>query len=182
MITKNQQMEAQERAAKMCAAAGIVLSEYEQDNIEVVDEGLDDLYHTGLQIVTYINTERVCAKEIILFPYQTCPEHMHPVVDEYIGKEETFRCRWGTVYLYTPGEKTVNAHAVPPEGSEQFYTVWNEIILRPGDQYTIHPNTFHWFQSGAQGAIVSEFSTNSMDETDIFTNPFIKRITVIAED
>ena len=29
------------------------------------------------ELCVYVNTERVCAKEMVLFPYQTCPEHMH---------------------------------------------------------------------------------------------------------
>ena len=32
-------------------------------------------------------------------------------------------------------------------------------------------DTLHWFQAGDEGAIVSEFSTRSYDEFDIFTNP-----------
>ena len=38
------------------------------------------------------------------------------------------------------------------------------------------PNTPHWFQAGNEGAIVSEFSTNSHDESDIFTDVRIMRI------
>lgn len=182
MITKIQLKDAQERTAKMCENAGIVLTEFEKQNIEVVDEGLNDLNNTGLQIITYINTERVCAKEIILFPHQTCPEHAHPAVGDYIGKEETFRCRWGIVYLYIPGKNTLNPGAAAPKGTEQYYTVWKEIIMKPGEQYTINPDTFHWFQAGDEGAIISEFSTSSMDETDIFTNPYIQRITIISEE
>ena len=36
-----------------------------------------DLERTGLQLVTYVNTERCCAKEMVLFAGQTCPEHRH---------------------------------------------------------------------------------------------------------
>jgi D-lyxose ketol-isomerase len=43
------------------------------------------------------------------------------------------------------------------------------------------PNTLHWFQGGPQGAIVSEFSTRSRDEFDIFTDPDIRRAPVVAE-
>ena len=182
MLKRSEVKTIQERAAKMFDAAGIVLTPEERANIEVVDEGLGDVYNTGLEIVTYINTSRVCAKEMVLFPKQTCPQHAHPVVGSYIGKEETFRCRWGLVYLYVPGDETPNPKAVPPKGSEQYYTVHHEIVLHPGEQYTIKPNTWHWFQSGEDGAIISEFSTPSMDETDIFTDNRIERITVIEED
>jgi D-lyxose ketol-isomerase len=95
---------------------------------------------------------------------------------------ETFRCRWGTVWLYTEGEPTATPKARVPAGSEKYYTVFREIELNPGDQYTIPPNTLHWFQSGDEGAIVSEFSSTSRDETDIFTDPRIKRIPEIAGD
>ena len=80
-------------------------------NIEVADLGLGELDRTGLQLVTYINTERVCAKEVVLFPRQTCPEHCHPPVFGEPGKEETFRCRWGTVYLYVEGPPASNGES-----------------------------------------------------------------------
>jgi D-lyxose ketol-isomerase len=54
--------------------------------------------------------------------------------------------------------------------------------LQPGEQYTIPPNTLHWFQAGDEGAIVSEFSSPSRDEFDIFTDPRIVRIPRISED
>jgi len=95
------------------------------------------------------------------------------------GKEETFRCRWGQVYLYVPGTPTGRPLARPPRGREHTYTVWHEVVLNPGDQYTLMPDTLHWFQAGDQGAIVSEFSTRSRDESDIFTDPEIQRATVV---
>ena len=52
----------------------------------------------------------------------------------------------------------------------------DEIVLRrPGDQHTIPSGTLHWFQAGDEGAIVSEFSTRSSDETDVSTDPRIVR-------
>jgi D-lyxose ketol-isomerase len=59
--------------------------------------------------------------------------------------------------------------------------VFHELILDPGEQYTIPPNTLHWFQAGDQGAIVSEFSSISRDDIDIFTDPRIRRIPEIAD-
>lgn len=147
--------EARARAAEMLAEAGIVLTPDERVRIEVADFGLGRLDHTGLQLITYVNTERVCAKELVLFPHQICPEHRHPPVAGEPGKEETFRCRTGTVHLHVEGH--------------------DEIVLTPGDQFTIMPDTLHWFQAGDEGAIVSEFSTRSRDETDVFTDPQIVR-------
>jgi D-lyxose ketol-isomerase len=123
--------------------------------MEVADFGLGRLEEVGLQVVVYVNTERVCAKELVLFPGQTCPEHRHPTVDGRPGKEETFRCRRGTVHLHVEGHQ--------------------ELVLQPGDQFTILPNTLHWFQGGPDGAVVSEFSTQSRDELDVFSDPQIVR-------
>ena len=139
----------------MLADAGIVLTESERESIEVADFGLGRLEEIGLQIVVYVNTERVCAKELVLFPGQMCPEHRHPAVGAEAGKEETFRCRRGSVHLHVDGQ--------------------DELVLQPGNQYTIRPDTLHWFRAGDDGAIVSEFSTRSRDEADVFTDPRIVR-------
>jgi D-lyxose ketol-isomerase len=166
----------------MLAQAGIVLTPEEQQNIEVAEFGLGELEKTGLELVVYINTDRYCAKELVLFPRQTCPEHRHPPVAGESGKMETFRCRSGKVWLCVEGDPTPNRKARPPEGSEDYYTVFREIELNPGDQYTIAQDTLHWFQAGDEGAIVSEFSRTSRDESDIFTDPRIERIPKIVED
>jgi D-lyxose ketol-isomerase len=181
MISRRQLKDAQARAIEYLDEACIVLTAEEKGNIEVADFGLGELERTGLEVVVYVNTERCCAKELVLFPRQTCPEHRHPTEGSVLGKEETFRCRWGTVYLYVPGEPTPKPHCKPPAGREAHYTVWHEIALKPGDQYTLMPNTLHWFQSGDEGAVVSEFSTTSTDERDVFTDPEIKRIPEIEE-
>jgi D-lyxose ketol-isomerase len=161
--------------------AGIILRPEERAAIEVADFGLGDLVRTGLQLVVYINTPRYCAKELVVFPRQTCPEHRHPPTDTgNPGKQETLRCRWGTVYLYVEGAPAASPHCRPPAGDEAYYTVWHELLLRPGDQYTIPPDTRHWFQAGDEGAIVSEFSSMSRDEADIFTDPRIRRIPEIV--
>lgn len=181
MLTKEQYNDARIRALKYFESAGIVLTEAEKEGLEVADFGLGDLENTGLELVTYVNTDRCCAKELILFPWQTCPEHRHPPIGNTPGKEETFRCRYGTVYIYVDGQPTKNYIAKPPAGSEDYYTVFHEVILKPGEQYTLPPNTKHWFQAGADGAVVSEFSTKSRDDLDIFTDPNIKREPVIGE-
>jgi D-lyxose ketol-isomerase len=182
MITqeREREREARARARDYLEKAGIVLTPEEAANIEVADMGLGELERTGLQLVVYVNTERVCAKELVLFPRQTCPEHRHPPIGGEPGKEETFRCRWGTVYLYVEGEPIPNPSAKPPAGRESSYSVWHEVVLRPGEQWTIPPDTLHWFQAGEEGAVVSEFSTRSRDEFDIFTDPDIRRLPVVS--
>ena len=80
MISREQFESAQQRAKEYLARAGIVITPAEAANIEVADFGLNELDSTGLELVVYVNTERVCAKELVLFPRQTCPEHYHPPV------------------------------------------------------------------------------------------------------
>ena len=179
MITRAQEQAARARAVEYLRRVYIAITPEEAERIEVADLGLGELEVTGVQILVYVNTERVCAKELILFPRQTNPEHWHPPVGDDPGKEETFRCRWGTLYLYVEGEPTPEAKAMPPRGREQTYTAWHEIVLQPGDQYTLPPNSRHWFQAGPEGAVVSEFSTRSRDELDLFTDPALRRQTVV---
>jgi D-lyxose ketol-isomerase len=181
MISKEKFDQAQQKAREYLSRANIAITTEESTNIEVADFGLNELDSTGLELVVYLNTDRVCSKELVLFPRQTCPEHRHPPVEGGPGKEETFRCRWGEVYIYVPGEPSPDPKAHPPKGRQHTYTVWHEVILHPGEQYTLKPNTLHWFQAGDRGAIVSEFSTRSRDESDIFTDPDIKRAPEVGE-
>lgn len=181
-MKKSEVLKAQARAKEMFRHFGIVLTPEEEQGIEVAGFGLEELEVQGLELITYINTDQYCAKELVLFPGQTCPEHLHPPINGEPGKMETFRCRAGKVYLYVEGEPTKTMEANIPPGSEPYYTVLHEIVLSPGAQYTILPGTLHWFQAGDEGAIVSEFSSTSRDEFDIFTDPRIKRIPDIAED
>ncbi len=181
-MKRSQMMEAQAQAARMLEQLGIVLTSDESQHIEVADFGLNDLHSQGLELITYINTERYCAKELMLFSAQTCPEHQHPPILDDPGKMETFRCRWGRVYLYVEGEQSSTIHATIPVGSEAYYTVFHEIELQPGEQYTIQPGIKHWFQAGAEGAIISEFSSTSRDEYDIFTDTRIVRVPEMVVD
>ncbi len=179
MITSHQYRECVKSALKYYEKANIVLTDKEKNSIEVADFGLGMVEEIGLQLLVYVNTDRVCAKEMVLFPYQTCPEHMHVPTANMAGKEETFRCRYGEVYLYVSGEGSADGVSAKMPNSK--FTVFHEIILHPGEQYTIMPNTLHWFSAGKDGAVISEFSTKSTDETDVFTDKRIKRSTEIGE-
>jgi D-lyxose ketol-isomerase len=179
MLTRTGVTQARQQVGTMLNKAGIVLTPREQADIEITDLGLGEYARQGLALVVYINDERYCAKELVLQPRQTCPQHRHPPVDGQPGKQETFRCRAGQVYLYVEGTPAAHPQCRAPEGSETAYTVWHEIALGPGEQYTIPPDTLHWFQGGDEGAIVSEFSSRSADEHDIFTDPRIVRAPAI---
>jgi D-lyxose ketol-isomerase len=159
VITREELAQARAYAAERLAAAGIVLTDSERQAIEVADFGLSRLREVGLMLVVYVNTDRYCAKELVLYPGQECPEHRHPPFDGTPGKEETFRCRAGLVHLRVGGE---------------------ELVLEAGDQHTIPPDTLHSFRAGRDGAVVSEFSSTSRDELDVFTDPAVRRSTVVA--
>lgn len=167
----NKYENAEKKTREFYKKAGITVLESEE--IEIADFGKNDLENIGLQLCVYINTERVCAKEMVLFPHQTCPEHKHIGTNGEEGKEETFRVRYGKVYLYVDGDgKKEDISAKLPNSDT---SVYHEIILTPGMQHTIYPGTLHWFQAGADGAVISEFSTKSTDETDVFTDKEIIR-------
>ena len=178
-MTKKDYLKQVEKTLKYFKKAKIVLTETEKANVEVADFGLNRVNEIGLQLLTYINTDRVCAKEMVLLPYQTCPEHMHIPTNNMEGKEETFRCRKGEVYLYVEGEK--NCDKIKAKLPSTDVTVFHEVVLKEGEQYTIMPETKHWFQGGKCGAVVSEFSTHSTDETDIFTDKNVVRETLIED-
>lgn len=176
-MTRKEYDEQVKKALEYYEKANIVLTDKEKQNVEVADFGRGMVNELGLQLVVYINTERVCAKEMVLLPYQTCPEHKHIPTAGMAGKEETFRCRYGEVYLYVAGEK--NTDSIKAKLPPSDVSVFHEIVLKPGEQYTIMPETWHWFQSGPDGAVISEFSTRSTDETDVFTDKTLVRETKI---
>ena len=175
VVAREQIDKANAEARELLKVAGIVITEEEAKQIEYCDYHLGEFDMIGTEILTYVNTDRVCAKEMMLIPYQICSEHLHPQLGAYQGKEETFRCRWGEVYLYVPGEPTKQPQGGVPEHRKEHFTVWHEIYLRLGKQYTLKEQTRHWFQAGPEGAVISEFSTPSFDEADIFIDPEIKR-------
>ncbi len=159
MITRDEQRYAQQYAAEQLTLAGIAITDAERDAIEVADFGLSRLREQGLIVLVYVNTDRYCAKELVLYPGQMCPEHRHPPFDGMPGKEETFRCRRGLVTLWVDGR---------------------EVVLVPGEQFTIPPDTLHSFRAGPDGAVITEFSSTSRDDLDVFTDPEVRRETVVA--
>jgi len=172
-------------AATTIRTAGIVLTEQEAQVLEIADFGLNRFEQFGLAIHVYVNTERCCAKELVMVPGQICPEHRHPPIGAgEPGKEETFRVRNGAVSLFVPGSADAAmrdaALKLLPADKRSSVTVYHRVDLKPGDQYTLSPNTPHWFAAGPQGAVVSEFSTRSRDEADIFTDHEIRRVPVPA--
>jgi D-lyxose ketol-isomerase len=181
MITRSEYNQARERAMEMLAKTGLVIRQDELDGMEVADFGLSELELSGAEILTLVNTDKIAAKLLVLFPKQTEPEHNHTRLGNYEGKEETIRCEWGELYLYAPGEPAAHPKGCPPAHRRSTYTVWHESVLGPGQQVTFEPNTPHWFQGGPHGAVIWSFSTKAVDAKDVFTDPSIVRQTVIVD-
>lgn len=180
MISKAEQQNAQVRAAQMMRDAGIQLNDSEIAAIEVVDFGLSQLNVEGVQVFTMVNTDRLAAKVLVLFPLQTEPEHWHPKVGDDPGKQETIRHIWGDLRFYVEGPDTLKEGFIV-SGKQDVYTLRNEIILEPGDQLTFEPYEKHWFQGGPKGAVLYSFSTTVRDGLDGFSDPEIQRLTIVNE-
>lgn len=180
MITTTELKAAQKRAGDMIRQANILMTDEEQARIRAADFGLSHLEKQGAQILTFIETEKIGVKVIVLFPYQTLPEHWHPRVRDDPGKEESFRVIAGTLYFYVEGEDTLKEGFIP-EGKEEYYTARYEIVMGPADQITVEPGKIHWLQAGSEGAVVYSFSTCVRDVLDGFTDPNIVRTTKIVE-
>lgn len=158
--------------------SGIFFTEEElREKIELVNfYGIENFYDFGISLITCIDTQRVGAREEVLLPGQICPEHVHPRLKNStdIGKEETFRCRWGKVYLYVDGEKTENIKAEFPKDYKNKFSIFHEIILNPGDQYKLEPGTWHWICGGPEGTVFAEFTSKQHDVKDEFYDKNIK--------
>jgi D-lyxose ketol-isomerase len=181
LITRTEYDAARKRAALLLEKTGISLQPKDLERIEVADFGLEELEQTGAEILTLVNTEKIAVKLIVLFPNQTLPEHKHPSLGNYPGKEEAIRCEWGVLYLYGPGEPVLEPKGHPPEHRKRTYTMWREEVLVPGDQVIFPPNTLHWFQAGPDGAVCWSYSTKAVDLQDVFSDPEIQRGTVIVD-
>jgi D-lyxose ketol-isomerase len=182
MIKRQQYQQAQQRAAELIRKTGVNIRAEELERIDVADLGLSELEESGVEILTLVDTEKIAVKLLVLFPNQIEPEHLHPQIEEYPGKEETIRCEWGVLYLYGPGEPTLHPRGCPPPHRRHTYTVWHEYILKPGDQVTFQPGIPHWFQAGSEGAVIWSFSTKVIDVKDEFTDPDVIRTTIVVDD
>ena len=162
--------EARQEAAIMFRSTGIYVTGEEEERITVTDFELGDLRKEGAQILEWLNTSRVAVRLIALFPFQTLPEHFHRETKTDPGKEESLRVAAGTVYVYVPGEDNMTYGSIP-RFQEENYTVRHEIVLNPGDTYTLAPGIVHWFQAGGDGAVMYTFSSAARDGNNVFTNP-----------
>ena len=149
--------------------SGLVLSGAEWRELTVNDFGLGDIYTEGFAFVDILRTERLRITVIVLLPYQTLPQHLHPPYKGERGKEETLRVLYGHSKVYVEGTPARNIN-IPP-GKDELYTARHEIALNAGEQYTVQPGVKHWFQGGPHGSVNMTYQ-NRVDETmNIFDDP-----------
>ena len=181
MITRQQFSLAQQRGMDLLRRCGVFIKDEEFGMIDVADFGLGDLEHFGAQILTLVNTEQIAVKLIAMTPFQILPEHWHPKIGEYQGKEEILRVAWGQLLMYSPGEPTPQPRARVPADRKKYFSHCHQTIMLPGDQIHFAPGVPHWFQGGPEGAVVWSFSTKVLDLQDEFTDPEIQRQTIIRD-
>jgi D-lyxose ketol-isomerase len=183
MITRHEEREARDWAWAAAQGAGLVLRDEEINHIEVADFGSSRLREIGAQILTLEANPWVSIKVLILTPWQLEPQHRHPPspAEDYPGKTEVLRAWWGELYHYHEGPATPAPRARPEPQDCEYLTVWNETVMRPGDQLVLQPNTWHWFQAGPEGAVVWTISSKVTDAADQWTDPRIVRQTQFAD-
>jgi len=162
------------RAIEMIKETSIKINNNEIEKCELADFGLDNFQNEGAQIFTFVNTNRIGVKVIVLLPNQTLPEHLHPPIGNDPGKKEKLRGKKKTLRVYIPGDNTLSKGFIPDKKEEE-YTVLNENILNEGEQIILEPGTKHWFQAGENGSVFFSFSTTVRDGKDIFTDKEVDR-------
>jgi len=184
MIEKSKWKKSHNWAWNFIKKTGFPVKDEEINSIEIADLGLNEFDTTGLHALSLFNTEWVGAKLLVLKPNQFFPEHKHPPFkkENYPGKTEVIRGQWGEFYLVIPGNITSNPKANPPFHRKKYIDVWHEIVIKPGNQYIIQPDTWHWFQAGSEGAIVWSISSKLTDAEDKFKDPQVIRKTIIVDD
>lgn len=159
-----------EMGLELISKVDFPLTESDRAELGVNDFGLGDLRNEGFVFADLLRTDRVRMTLLVLLPHQTLPEHLHPTYDDEPGKEETLRCLWGETRIYVPGPPN-NPDVLIPKGKEDWYTSRHEIVIRPGEQYSVQPNNAHWFQGGPEGAVNLALQNRVNEDHNIFTDP-----------
>jgi hypothetical protein len=148
VIGEHELRQARLYAAEKLSETGVVLTAEERDAIEVADFGLSRLAETGLQLLVYVNTDRYCAKELVLRPWADVPGapastlrgHPRQGGDVPLSQRPRLSLRRGR-----------------PHTGSGVHAASGRIHRRARDraaagmQHTIPPGTLHWFQAGPEG-------------------------------
>ncbi len=129
--------DAREAARRVLAEAGITLGPSHE--IEITDFGKGDFATLGLALVIRVAEPEYASKWLVCFDGQTCPNHYHAKI-----KETFFVLKGGLTMVINDGATT----------------------MKPGDQLTMKPGTWHAFT--AEGDTVIEEVTNRQWPNDSF--------------
>ena len=126
-------------------AAGIPLGSLLQ--IEITDFGKGDFDRLGLALIVRVSEAEYASKWLVVLRGQSCPNHCHEKI------KETFFLIRGDVILWVNGQET---------------------RMKPGDQITLPPGTWHKFTSD-HGALIEEVTNRQVPDDSIFEDKSIQR-------
>jgi len=149
--------------------AGFHVTNTELSNLEINDFGLGNIRKEGFGFIDILRSKRIRITLLLLLPNQSLPQHMHPSYENEEGKEETLRVLFGETKVFIEGES--DSAIIIPEGKEKYYTALNEIHLKAGGQYSVQPNTKHWFQACDKGSVNICFQNRVDELRNIFYDP-----------
>ena len=140
------------------------------ETLTLNDFGLGNLRKEGFIFIDILQSARLRITLLILLPGQTLPQHIHPPYDDETGKEETLRVIYGRTGVYVAGSDKSKSVRIPA-GKEAYYTVFEEVVLKPGEQYSVEPGIEHWFQGGQEGSVNICFQNRVDENKNIFLDP-----------
>jgi D-lyxose ketol-isomerase len=158
-------------AMELLSRSNFSLSPTEVQAIRINDFGLNNLPTEGFAFVDLLRTERVRTTLMILLPNQALPQHKHPPYDSEPGKEESVRVIWGQFTVCIEGAPTPGVENLIPPGKEPYYTARKAVVLEPCMQFTVPPDTAHWFRAGPEGAVVLACQNRVDEERNLFYDP-----------
>ena len=160
-------------SAAALAAAGLVLRPEEDEAIEVTDFGLGR-FAGGRARPLHLRQHRPLLR-------QGAGAGRRPGLSAAPAPAVRRRARQGGDLPLPPGQRapvrrgrrrTRGRRRGPrPSGKRGVVHRAPQSCSAGGRAVTIPPNTWHWFAAGADGAIVSEFSSTSRDELDQWADP-----------
>jgi N-acetylneuraminate synthase len=131
-------VEIRNRVRDLAARANVLIPKYSR--VEISHHyGLEKFYKFGLSMIVIVN-KSYCKKYLFLFKNQVHPEQFHK------KKKETFLILFGKIKL-----------------NIAFNRQKKEMIMKPGEVFTIEPGMIHAFKAlSSAGAVIEEISTESI--------------------
>lgn len=144
--------EAREATRQVLDEAGIVLGPSHE--IEITDFGKGDFDSLGLALIIRVTEPEYASKWLVCFDGQTCPNHYHEKI------KETFFIIKGRMTMW------INA---------------KQMLMKPGDQVTMRPGTWHKFTANGD-TVIEEVTNRQYPDDSIFEDNDIERYVTMEED